>query len=125
MSYGLGPASYDVRIDQDLVLFPGDFKLGSVMEEVFLPTRVSAQVADKSSWARKGLSLFNTFVDPGFHGFLTLELVNLGKEPIVIERGDPIAQLIFSMLDQPTAIPYNGKYQNQPARPVAAIFEGK
>lgn len=123
MSFGLGPASYDLRIDQDVKLAPGEFRLASAMERVKLPNDVSAQVADKSSWARHGLSLFNTFVDPGWEGYLTLELINLGPDFIYIDKGDPICQLIFSKLDEPTSLPYRGKYFNQPAHPVPPIEE--
>ncbi len=123
LSYGLGPASYDVCIDQDINLNPGDFKLASIVEYISLPNHISGQVADKSSWARKGLSLFNTFIDPGWKGYLTIELCNHSKEPIFIYEGTPIAQIIFSTLDETTDIPYKGKYQDQPDRPVEAILE--
>lgn len=124
LSYGLGPASYDVRINQDIYLRQGDFKLASIMEYLSLPSNVSGQVADKSSWARRGLSLFNTFIDPGWSGFLTIELCNHSSKPILINSGTPIAQIVFSYLDRATVVPYSGKYQNQPNRPVEAILEG-
>lgn len=123
MSYGQGPASYDVRINQDIVLAPGDFKLASTVEHFDMPDDIAAQVKDKSSWARHGLSVFNTFIDPGWHGFLTLELKNLGNRHLMMKRGDPIAQIVFSILDHSTSIPYNGKYQDQANHPVFAIEE--
>lgn len=123
MSYGLGPASYDVRIAQDVTLRPGDFILASTVEFLRVPIDVSGQVADKSSWARRGLTVFNTFIDPGWYGYLTLELKNLGHDTLMINKGAPIAQIIFDKLDEDTLLPYNGKYQNQPARPVEAIDE--
>ncbi len=125
LSYGLGPASYDVCIDQDTYLGPGDFQLASIQEYVSLPANISAQVADKSSWARRGLSLFNTFIDPGWKGFLTIELLNNSRQPIKLWTGMPIAQIIFSTLDEATEIPYRGKYYNQPSEPVEAILEGR
>jgi len=49
------------------------------------------------------------FVDPGFSGTLTLELVNLGKLPIPLYVGVRIAQLTFHKLN--FAVPeYTGKY---------------
>lgn len=121
MSFGLGPASYDVRIAQDLTLKPGEFALGSTVEYMSFPPDISGQVADKSSWARKGLTVFNTFIDPGWFGYLTLELKNLGNETLVIKQGSPIAQIIFDQLDRATQLPYNGKYQDQPNKPIGAI----
>jgi deoxycytidine triphosphate deaminase len=35
----------------------------------------------------------------------------------------PIGQGLFHQLDEPTILPYNGKYQNQPNNPVNAILE--
>ena len=41
----------------------------------------------------------------------------------VIPDGAPIGQMIFHLLDAPTELPFTGKYQDQPQRPVAAIEE--
>lgn len=123
MSYGVGPAGYDVRIKEALHLRSGAFSLGVTIEEFNMPDDVIAFVHDKSTWARNGLSLFNTVIEPGWKGFLTLELVNNRGFPLTIPAGAPIAQIIFMRLEEPTLTPYRGKYQNQPARPVGAIHE--
>lgn len=106
-----------------MVLEEDEFALASIIEHMELPNHISAQVADKSSWARQGLSLFNTFVDPGWKGYLTLELKNCSKHKLFIDKGMPIAQLIFDTLDQSTDIPYRGKYYDQPNKPVHTIWE--
>lgn len=124
MTFGLGPAGYDVRIKQGFDLSPGQFVLASTVERFVMPNDVLATVMDKSTWARRGLSLFNTVIEPGWEGWLTLELVNQSKEQIAITPGSPIAQVIFHRLDKTTAFPYEGKYQGQEDRPVAAILEG-
>lgn len=62
-------------------------------------------------------------IEPGWRGFLTLELKNQGKDILRIERGDPIAQILFEGLDAPTDKPYSGKYQDQEAGPQPARFE--
>ena len=123
MTFGLGPAGYDVRIKQRLTLMRGDFALASTIERFSMPTDVLAKVADKSSWARLGLAVQNTIIEPGWAGWLTLELTNHGHAPIDIEAGSPIAQIIFHQLLEPTELQYSGKYQNQADRPVAAIVE--
>lgn len=124
MSYGLGPAGYDIRCAQDIELRPGDFKLASSIEHFTMPNDLLAQVCDKSSWARNGLFVQNTIIEPGWLGFLTIELTYHGAYPIKVSFGSPIAQIIFHRLSTPTDRPYAGKYQNQPSTPTPAIHEG-
>ncbi|MFC5509334.1 dCTP deaminase [Bosea massiliensis] len=123
MTYGLGPAGYDARIDQDFTLWPKQFRLASTMERFCLPRDLTFKVEDKSSLARRGLSLFNTTAEPGWEGFLTLELVNHSWRPIRFKRGMPIAQIVFHRLEAETDAPYMGRYQFQEAGPQAARLE--
>lgn len=123
MSYGLSSAGYDVRLKQEIMLKPGDFALGSTVEHFKMPHDVLGQVADKSTWARCGLAVQNTIIEPGWEGYLTIELTNHSDRTVVIYRDDPIAQIILMQLDQPTEQPYVGKYQMQEDRPVPARFE--
>lgn len=122
MSFGEGLAGYDIRIDQDIDLLPTEFSLGSSLEEFVMPTGVVGLVKDKSSWARQGLSVFNTVIEPGWRGFLTLELVNHGYEKLHIPAGSPIAQVLFFQSRYETKA-YTGKYQNQKRGPQEARFE--
>lgn len=124
MSYGLSIAGYDIRCDQeDVTIGPGEFKLLSSMDRFSMPNNVIAFVHDKSTWARRGLAVQNTVIEPGWCGFLTMELTNHGTDIITIRRGDPIAQIVFHWTDEPVERPYNGKYQNQEKGPVAAREE--
>jgi dCTP deaminase len=123
MSFGLSHAGYDVRIAETMWLMPGMFSLASTVEEFAMPTDLVAFVHDKSSWARRGLSLFNTVIEPGWHGYLTLEMVNNSTDPIRLSSGDPIAQIIFMRMEEPAEKPYSGKYQNQAAGPQGARDE--
>lgn len=123
MSHGLSACGYDCRISENFSLEPGHFALGSTIEKFDMPTDVMAVVHDKSTWVRRGLSVFNTVLEPGWRGHLTIELVNHSKVRLNFERGMPICQIIFHQLDQATEMPYGkGKYQDQPARPVEAIL---
>ena len=120
VSYGLSEAGYDIRIKQDVVLYPfRRFRLASTIEKFNMPDDLVAIVHDKSSWARRGLSVFNTVIEPGWKGFLTLELVYHRWFPLRIPAGAGIAQVIFHRIAEPAA--YSGKYQDQEDRPVAAI----
>jgi dCTP deaminase len=135
MSAGLSASSYDLRIGHDLCLGPNPtalqctsegaphWALAHTLEDLCIPHNVAAYVIDKSTYARRFLSAFNTYIDPGFVGNLTLELVNFGPEEIYIRAGDPICQLTFHWLDQTTDRPYDGKYQNQPRSAVGPIRE--
>lgn len=131
VSHGLGEAGYDLRIKQDIVFRDGRvyvndvgkdgrFTLASAIEEFTMPDTLVGVVHDKSTWARQALSVFNTVIEPGFHGGLTLELVYHGSVPLRIPAGAGIAQVIFHRVTVPAA--YNGKYQDQSSDPVQAIF---
>jgi|SRR5882672_1173031 len=123
MTFGVSMAGYDIRIDQELVLMPKDFSLASSIEYFDMPNDLVGMVCDKSTHARKGLQAFNTIIEPGWRGYLTLELVNHSHRPIWLKHGDPIVQVVFQTLTQPTDRPYNGKYQDQKRGPQEAILE--
>lgn len=116
MSAGLSVAGYDVRVREKVTLKPGDFSLASTIEKFDIPKNIMAWVKDKSSWARRGLSVLNTVIEPGWRGVLTLELKNLGQEILTIESGSPIAQVVFALIDEATE-GYASKYQDQEAGP--------
>jgi len=122
-SYGLSACSYDVRIDHALMLRPKHCALASTIERFIFPDDICGHVRDKSSLARRFVSVFNTHFDPGFEGFATIEIINHGQMSIEFERGDPLCQMVFSSLDEPTLYPYDGKYQDQERGPQEARYE--
>ena len=135
VSWGLGEAGYDIRIKQDIRFMHagtagpctwvdgephwGRFTIASAIEEFDMPDNLMAIVHDKSTWARQGLSVFNTVIEPGWKGFLTLELVFHGSRELHIPAGAGIAQIVFHRLTD--LAQYRGKYQGQDNRPVEAI----
>lgn len=123
VSYGLSEAGVDIRIRESVVLHPFKrFSLASSLEAFNMPTNLVGLVKDKSTWARQQLSVFNTVIEPGWKGeSLTLELVYFGWGILRIPAGAGIAQVMFFETKEPAQ--YLGKYQNAPARPVAAIME--
>lgn len=124
LSGGIGPATYDVRLSEDYLLYPGDLHIAGTIEDFRMPLNVCADVMDKSTGARLGMSGFNTFVQPGFRGNLTLELINHSSQRIRLHRGMPVLQLKFQMLTEPTEYPYpdDARYQEQARGGVAAIL---
>lgn len=119
-TFGLSACGYDVRLDQMVRLEPGEFSLASTVEQFRMTDEVVGIVHDKSTWARRGLAVQNTVIEPGWSGYLTLELTNHGREILSLPRGTPIAQILFHYLDRPTESPYEGKYQNQERGPQSA-----
>lgn len=123
LTFGLSSHGYDVRIKQHLWVPQGRFKLASTVEHFDMPTDVCGRVHDKSTLARLGLAVQNTIIEAGWRGFLTLEISNNGYRDLELLPGQPIAQIIFELLDQPTDQPYAGKYQDQADEPVEAKLE--
>jgi dCTP deaminase len=123
MSYGLGPCGYDIRLRGAVNVPPGEFVLGTTVERFSIPNNVLMTILDKSTWARRGVAVQNSCAEPGWEGFLTLELSNHSRAMIHIPDGAPIAQAIFHFLDEPTTMPYQGKYQDQAQVPIPAIQE--
>lgn len=127
MSFGLSAAGYDVRIAEGVHMWAGHFQLASIMEHIEMPWNVIGFVHDKSTWARRGLAVQNTVIEPGWKGYLTIELTNHRDDPdkkgFYIEQGTPIAQIVFHWLDEVTEQPYSGKYQDQEAGPQEARHE--
>lgn len=122
VSHGLSEAGYDIRINQTVWLHPlRRFRLASSFEHFQMPDNLVGIVHDKSTWARRGLSVFNTVLEPGWKGWLTIELVYHGWKPLRIPAGAGIAQVIFHQTTSPAS--YNGKYQHQANKPVPAILE--
>jgi dCTP deaminase len=138
VSFGLSEAGYDIRIKQDVrfykatdddppevfidgEFFTGNFCIASAIEEFQMPSDLVGIVHDKSTWARQGMSVFNTVIEPSWHGFLTLELVYHGREGLYIPAGAGIAQVIFHQCASNAY--YDGKYQNQADMPVAAKLD--
>jgi dCTP deaminase len=124
MSYGLSAAGYDMRIAEGVTVPAGGFVLATTLERFEFPDDVLGKLADKSSWARRGVAVQNTIFEPGWRGYPTLEISNHGDADVTIPAGAPIAQMIFHRLDAPTESPYRGKYQDQPQKPVPALDEG-
>lgn len=107
-------------VEGTMDILPGRLLLATTVETVTVPDDLLGRFDGKSSLARLGLLTHVTagFIDPGFHGPITLELFNLGLTPIRLTPGMAIGQLSFEQMDAPAARPYGSeglgsKYQNQ------------
>jgi dCTP deaminase len=142
VSHGLAEVGYDIRLRQDVKFAPiqrlngrmgynvyhdignrtegvGRLALASAIEEFDMPLDLVGILHDKSTWARRGLTVCNTVIEPGWRGFLTLELVYHGQGELIIPAGAGIGQVIFHRLARSAS--YEGKYQDQPDEIVDAI----
>ena len=108
-------------VDKDTYrLQPHELVLCSTAEYVEIPADIQAQVHGKSSLGRLGLLVHVTagFIDPGFHGKITLEMYNLNDRDIILRSGLSICQLSFTRLSSAAEFPYGheklrSKYQDQ------------
>lgn len=123
MSHGLGPSGFDCRVAEDIVSAAGAFILVSTIEKLNMPTDVAGDIRGKSTWIRRGLIVHGTAIEAGWSGHLTLGVSNHSGEAIELKRGMGICQVLFMQLNEATELPYKGKYNNQPARPVKAILQ--
>ena len=110
----------DIPDDRPFILHPGEFALGSTIENIELPDDLVARLEGKSSLGRIGLVIHSTagFVDPGWKGHLTLELSNLARLPITLYYGMKIGQISFLQLTTAAIRLYGSeslqsKYQGQ------------
>jgi dCTP deaminase len=83
--------------DRPFVLHPGEFALASSLEYLRLPLDIAGRLEGRSSMGRLGLQVHATagFVDPGFEGTLTFELINAGKLPVRFGPGLRLGQICF------------------------------
>jgi dCTP deaminase len=120
----------EVAEPEPFILHPGEFVLGSTLERVALPDDMVARLEGKSSLGRLGLLIHSTagYVDPGWDGYLTLELSNVANLPITIYPGMKIGQISFFRLTTPAERPYGStgtrsKYQGQRGPTASRFFE--
>lgn len=93
---------------QPFILWPGQFALAQTWEIVTLAPTLAARVEGKSSLGRLGYRVHSTagFIDPGFHGRVTLELSNDSGLPLAFWPGMKVGQLCVFRLSSPAERPY-------------------
>ena len=141
LSYGLDPYGYTLRLSNDFVYFTNDISqplnplsddmhrvvkhvitdtyllkpkevvLGRSVEYIKMPNNITGFAYTKSTYARLGVFANITTIDAGWEGFLTIEIANLGRNPVYIIANRGIAQIHF-IKGEEAGSKYNGKYQN-------------
>lgn len=145
ISYGLSSYGYDVRIASEYKIFtnlnsttvdpknfdpksfvdyegdvcvipPNSFALGRTEEYFRIPRNVMTICVGKSTYARCGIITNVTPLEPGWEGYVTLEVSNTTPLPAKIYSGEGIAQILFFEGDEDCEFSYGdkkGKYQGQ------------
>ena len=145
ISYGLSSYGYDARLDDEFLIFtnvdnavvdpknfdegsfvkrkgpvciipPNSFVLAQTVEYFKVPDDVLVICLGKSTYARCGLIVNVTPLEPGWEGQVTLEISNTTPLPARIYANEGIAQFLFYQGSSPCEVTYAdraGKYMGQ------------
>ncbi|MFN3741121.1 MAG: dCTP deaminase [Anaerolineales bacterium] len=145
ISYGLSSYGYDIRVADEFKIFtnvystvvdpknfdpksmvdfkgdvciipPNSFALARTVEYFRVPRGVLCVCLGKSTYARCGIIVNITPFEPGWEGYVTLEISNTTPLPAKIYANEGIAQVLFFEADEPCEVSYDerkGKYQGQ------------
>jgi dCTP deaminase len=145
ISYGLSSFGYDIRVGDEYKVFtdvfsvvvdpknfdsrsfvdikgehciipPHSFALAATMEYFRIPKDILVVCVGKSTYARCGIIVNVTPLEPEWCGYLTLEISNTTPLPAKIYSREGLAQLLFFQGDQVPEVTYasrSGKYQDQ------------
>ncbi len=107
------PRMRRVQVDEKegFVLHPGEFVLGTTVEAVKIPVELVGRLEGRSSLGRLGLVIHATagFIDPGFEGQITLEMQNIGSQPLLLRPFQRICQLCLIRMSKVPDTPYHKK----------------
>ena len=115
------PKSFDensfVNFDSDVCIIPpNSFALARTIEYFRIPRNVLTICLGKSTYARCGIIVNVTPLEPEWEGHVTLEFSNTSNLPAKIYAGEGVAQMIFHQSDEQCEVSYkdrDGKYQGQ------------
>ena len=145
ISYGLSSYGYDARVSDEFKIFtnvnseildpknfkqsnfitkngseciipPNSFVLASTIEYFKIPNDVLVVCLGKSTYARCGIIVNVTPLEPGWEGHVTLEFSNTTPLPAKIYANEGVAQFVFLKGNEKPEVTYadrNGKYQGQ------------
>ena len=114
----------EIRLDEKgreyAILPPNSFMLGHTIEYFCIPVDVLVIALGKSTWARAGVGVTITPIEPGFEGEIVIEIANFTNLPVKIYVDVGISQFIFFQSDERCSTSYadrnnnlGGKYQGQ------------
>src|ERR1035437_324527 len=100
-----------VKKGSAFIMQPGDFVLGTTIEDVEIPDDLVGGLEGRSSIGRLGIIVHSTAatIDAGWRGHITLELANIGKLPVALYPEMRICSISFEQLSSPAEVPYHKK----------------
>lgn len=115
------PKNFDegsfVDVENDVCIIPpNSFALASTVEYFRIPHDVLVVCLGKSTYARCGIIVNVTPLEPEWEGHVTLEFSNTTTLPAKIYAGEGVAQMLFFQSDEACEVTYKmrgGKYQGQ------------
>ena len=145
ISYGLSSFGYDARVSNEFKIFtnvnseiidpknfkqnnfiskngeeciipPNSFMLSSTVEYFKIPNNIMVICLGKSTYARCGIIVNVTPLEPSWEGYVTLEFSNTTPLPAKIYANEGVAQFIFLKGNEKPDITYadrKGKYMKQ------------
>ena len=117
-AHGIVPGdTFIVDINSDVcVIPPNSFALARTVEYFKIPRNILTVCLGKSTYARCGIIVNVTPLEPEWEGHVTLEFSNTTNLPAKIYAGEGVAQMLFFESDEECEISYkdrDGKYQGQ------------
>ena len=103
-------------VNDECVIPPNSFALASTIEYFKIPRNVLTICLGKSTYARCGIIVNVTPLEPEWEGHVTLEFSNTTSLPAKIYANEGVAQMIFLESDEECETSYKdrgGKYQGQ------------
>lgn len=103
MTEGASGLDLYANIIDKVTINSGEFKLINTGIRISIPKGYEAQIRPRSGLAAKfGVTLLNSpgTVDSDYRGEIKVILINHGKEPFIINRGDRIAQMVIAQYKQ-------------------------
>ena len=97
------------------VLPPHSFGLGVSLELISMPPCIMGLCDGKSTYARCGIIINVTPIEPGWSGHLTMHIANPTPFPARIYANEGIVQVMLYQLNGDVGEAYSGHYQNQGA----------
>lgn len=91
----------------------GGYILGRSYEYIQVPKDIKGRCVGKSTYARCGIIVNTTPLEPGWRGHLTIEIGNITPCPAIVYVMEGIAQLEFELILPPEADYGHKKYQDQ------------
>ena len=108
--------SFVTKVGKECIIPPNSFALASTMEYFKIPDNVLVICLGKSTYARCGIIVNVTPLEPGWEGHVTLEFSNTTPLPAKIYANEGVAQFVFIKGNEKPSITYanrKGKYMKQ------------